>query len=83
VQVLELIPAYVQTELMGPGQASDPNAMPLEDFIAETMNILRTSLDATEICVKRVKALRVAQANRGYDALFKKFNHARTATAGR
>jgi uncharacterized oxidoreductase len=83
VQVLELIPAYVQTEWMGPGQASDPNAMPLEDFIAETMNILRPSLDATEICVKRVKALRVAQANRGYDVLFKKFNHARTATAGR
>jgi uncharacterized oxidoreductase len=69
---------------MGPGQASDPNAMPLEDFIAETMNILlRTSPDATEICVERLKALRVAEANRGYDALFKKFNHARTAMAGR
>src|SRR6202790_3065999 len=64
-QVLELIPPYVQTELMGPGQASDPNAMPLEDFIAETMNILRTSPDATEICVERVKTLRFAEANGG------------------
>jgi uncharacterized oxidoreductase len=68
---------------MGPRRAGDPNAMPLEDFIAETMNILKTSPDATEICVERVKALRVAEANRGYDALFKKFNQARTATAGR
>src|SRR3984893_18238302 len=79
VQVLELIPPYVQTELMGPGQASDPNAMPLEDFIAETMNILRTSPDATEICVERVKPLRFAEANGGYDAFFKKFNDAMTA----
>src|ERR1700675_4676529 len=45
VQVLELIPPYVQTELMGPGQASDPNAVPLKDFIAETISILRTSPD--------------------------------------
>src|SRR5271154_5599990 len=36
---------YVQTELMGPGQASDPGAMPLKDFIAETMNILKASPD--------------------------------------
>ena len=79
VQVLELIPPYVQTELMGPGQAKDPNAMPLKDFIAETMNILRTSPDATEICVERVKPLRFAEANGGYDAFFKKFNDAMTA----
>jgi len=58
VQVLELIPPYVQTELLGPWQASDPNAMPLEDFIAEVMGILRDSPDATEILVERVKALR-------------------------
>jgi uncharacterized oxidoreductase len=32
---------------MGPRQASDPNAMPLKDFIAESMNILKTSPDAT------------------------------------
>jgi uncharacterized oxidoreductase len=74
VQVLELIPPYVQTELMRPSQASDPKAMPLKDFIAETMNILKTSPEATEICVERVKALRFAEANGGYDAFFKKFN---------
>jgi uncharacterized oxidoreductase len=47
VQVLELIPPYVQTELGGARQANDPDAMPLKDFIAETMNILKTSPDTT------------------------------------
>ena len=74
LQVLELIPPYVQTELMRPSQASDPNAMPLKDFISETMNILKTSPDATEICVERVKPLRFAEASGGFDAFFKKFN---------
>jgi uncharacterized oxidoreductase len=81
VQVLELIPPYVQTELTGARQASDPNAMPLEDFIAETMNILKASPDATEICVERVKAMRFAKANGVYDVFFKKFNDAVAAAA--
>jgi uncharacterized oxidoreductase len=83
VQVLEIIPPYVQTELMGPSQASDPKAMPLEDFIAETMNILKTSPDANEICVERVKPLRFAEANGGYDAFFKKFNDTMHVEAAR
>jgi uncharacterized oxidoreductase len=74
IQVLELIPPYVQTELAGARQANDPNAMPLKDYIAETMNILKTSPGATEICVERVKPLRFAEANGGYDAFFKNFN---------
>jgi uncharacterized oxidoreductase len=81
VQVLELIPPYVQTELGGARQANDPDAMPLKDFIAETMNLLKTSPDTTEICVDRVKPLRFAEANGGYDAFFKKFNDAVTAAA--
>jgi uncharacterized oxidoreductase len=79
VQVLELIPPYVQTELMGLEQASDPNAMPLKDFIAETVSILKTSPSTTEICVERVKPLRFAEANGSYDTFFKKFNDAITA----
>jgi uncharacterized oxidoreductase len=81
VQVLELIPPYVQTELGGARQASDPNAMPLKDFIAEAMNILKTSPDTTEICVERVKPLRFAEANGGYDAFCKTFNDGVTAAA--
>ena len=79
VQVQELIPPYVQTELAGTRQANDPNAMPLKDFIAETMHILKTSPGASEICVERVKPLRFAEANGGYDAFFKKFNDGVTA----
>jgi len=81
VQVLELIPPYVQTELMGPRMASDPNAMPLKDFIAESMKILKSSPEATEICVERVKPLRFAEASGGYDAFHKKFNDTMTAAA--
>jgi len=81
VQVLELIPPYVQTGLTGPKQASDRNAMPLRDYIAETMNILKTSPNATEICVERVKPLRFAEANGVYDGFFTKFNDAMAAAA--
>lgn len=80
VQVTELIPPYVQTELQGPGQASDPHAMPLADYISETMRLLGSSPDAHEIQVERVKAQRYAEVNGGppgdYDAFFKTFNDA-------
>jgi len=81
VQVLELIPPYVQTELTGPRQASDPRAMPLKDYIAESMKILKTSPEATEICVERVKPLRFAEASGGYDAFCKQFNDTMSAAA--
>ena len=74
LEVIELVPPYVQTHLMGARQASDPGAMPLADFIAESVNILETSPDVREICVERVKPLRFADANGGYDAFFKTFN---------
>lgn len=81
VQVLELIPPYVQTELMGAGQASDPRAMPLDEFIAETINILKSSPDATEICVGRVKPLRDATNNGNFDSFLKNFNDSMSAAA--
>jgi uncharacterized oxidoreductase len=74
VQVIELIPPCVQTELQGPQQASDPHAMPLKDFIDETLHLLDTTPDATELCVERVKPLRFAQARGGYDTFFQTFN---------
>jgi uncharacterized oxidoreductase len=74
VEVLELIPPYVQTHLMGARQANDPNAMPLNEFIAETMKILKNSPKATEICVERVKPLRFAERSGNYDTFFKRFN---------
>ena len=74
VEVLELVPPYVQTELLGPGQLTDPNALPLKDFISEAMHILKHSPEATEICVERVKPLRRAEASGNYDTFYKTFN---------
>ena len=37
VQVIELIPPYVQAELMGQPQATGPNAMPFREFTDEVM----------------------------------------------
>lgn len=76
IAVKELIPPYVQTELMGPAQASDPRAMPLADFIREVMEIIRTTPEATEICVEKVAMLRNAEANGNYGAFFTQFNDA-------
>jgi uncharacterized oxidoreductase len=80
VQVIELAPPYVQTELLGPGQASDPNAMPLQDFIAESMQILRTSPDVEEVLVERVKRLRNAEASGNYQQFFQRFNEQAAAS---
>jgi len=75
VEVLELLPPYVQTELSGPRQATDPNAMPLGDYIAEVMQVLDESeLSHGEILVNRVKALRWAERSNDYDQKFLALN---------
>jgi uncharacterized oxidoreductase len=56
VQVIELIPPHVATSLMG--QQDNPNAMPVEDFLTETMDILATQPDVEEVTVQRVGFLR-------------------------
>lgn len=68
VEVLEIAPPYVQTHLGGEAQAADPRAMPLADFIAETMHIIQTQPEAREICVERVLPLRNAEATGTYAA---------------
>jgi uncharacterized oxidoreductase len=81
VEVLELIPPYVQTSLMGDRQANDPQAMPLADFISEVMEILRAQPDAAEIMVERVLPLRFAAegGQQRYDQFVTQFNDAMTA----
>ncbi len=81
VQVVELAPPFVQTELQGPEQAANPNAMPLPDYIAETMHLLTTLPDATEILVERVKPQRLAEARGEYDVFFKRLNDALSGRA--
>jgi len=83
VEVIELIPPYVQTHLMGDHQASDPRAMPLAEFIAEVMEILTTQPAATEIRVKRVLPLRFAAeaGEETYQQTFLGFNNAMSTAA--
>jgi uncharacterized oxidoreductase len=71
-EVIELVPPYVQTDLMD--GADDPRAMPLADFIAEAMHLFETQPDAKEICVERVKVLRFATENGTFDATFNHLN---------
>ncbi|MBV8629521.1 MAG: SDR family oxidoreductase [Silvibacterium sp.] len=74
VEVLEIIPPYVQTELGGERQVSDPRAMPLKDFIAETIDILKIQPTPPEICVKNVLFLSRAAENGKYDEAFNAVN---------
>jgi uncharacterized oxidoreductase len=74
VEVLELIPPYVATDLMG--GASDPRAMPLDQFIAEVMAILKQQPTPAEICVENVKPLRFAAESGKFDAIFNGLNSA-------
>jgi uncharacterized oxidoreductase len=75
IEVLELIPPYVATYLMD--GADDPRAMPLDKYIAEVMQILKTQPTPTEICVENVKALRFAAKSGRYDAVFAGLNASR------
>jgi uncharacterized oxidoreductase len=74
IEVLELAPPYVQTDLMDGAQ--DPRAMPLKDFITEVMSILKTEPTPPEILVERVKPLRFAAESGKFDAVFNGLNEA-------
>jgi uncharacterized oxidoreductase len=54
VSVLEIAPPWVQTDLLNSNE--EPRAMPLKDFIEETMKALGT--DANEILVEQAKPFR-------------------------
>lgn len=75
VEVIEIVPPYVQTTLMGEGQAKDERAMPLDAFIAEVMDILENRPDEKEVVVKRCKPLRFAAQNGNFDQVFAMINH--------
>jgi len=70
VRVVEIIPPWVATELQG-AKPTDPRAMPLDAYIAETMELLAS--DADEILVKNVLPLRNA-AKGDETTFFKRFN---------
>ena len=59
--------------------------MPLNEFITEVMEILKTQPEATEICVKRVYPLRFAeeQGHAKYEETFQTFNSMAAAASVR
>ncbi len=71
VKVIEWAPPAVATDLM-PGQAQNPNSMPLADFIAESVALFEAGHD--EILVERVRFLHGALAAGTYDQVFARMN---------
>jgi uncharacterized oxidoreductase len=73
VEVLELAPPMVQTDLM-PGQAVNPMGMPLADYVSEVMGLLAQNPTPAEICVDRVHILRGAEREGRFDQVFAMIN---------
>ena len=77
VEVLELAPPYVQTELSGRHQASDPRGMPLKDYVAEVMHLLWTKDHPEgEVLVERARGERWAERTGRYAATYAAMNPA-------
>ncbi|MGA8544357.1 MAG: SDR family NAD(P)-dependent oxidoreductase [Mycobacterium sp.] len=75
VQVIEIIPPHVQTGLQGE-RGFDSRAMPLDEYIEETMTLLQTQPQADEIIVERVKGFRFAERDGTFDEIYPAFNQA-------
>ena len=72
IEVIEIVPPWVQTELQG-DRGMSPKAMPLNDYIDETLKLLSEHPAAAEIVSERSKAMRFAERG-DYDAFFLKYN---------
>ncbi|MEU5741257.1 SDR family oxidoreductase [Streptomyces tendae] len=73
VKVMELEPPSVRTALL-PGQEDNELAMPLDEFIAEVVDLIEARPDAEEIQVERVKYLRYGEARGDYDEVVRTLN---------
>lgn len=81
LQVIEIMPPWVQTELQGE-RGMNPKAMPLSDYISETMAVLKNSPNVVEIVSDRAKAMRYAERG-DYDSFFSKYNEGWAASQKR
>lgn len=71
VEILELSPPYVQTELGGPQQLTDPYAMPLDAYADEVMTLLTSgNTPDGEVLVERVMSYRMAEREGRYSETF-------------
>lgn len=66
VEVIEIVPPQVQTELT-PGQSQDANSMPLDAFADEVITLLHATPTPAEVCVERVRYFREAEAKGQFD----------------
>jgi uncharacterized oxidoreductase len=73
VEVIELAPPGVQTDLM-PGHAEDPHMMPLAAFMEETMGLFARQPTPDEILVQNVRFLRDAEREGRFDQVFAALN---------
>jgi uncharacterized oxidoreductase len=71
IQVIEIVPPAVQTELHG--ERGQNVGMPLNEYIIETMALLTEFPEATEIVVDRAKRFRFAERG-DYETLYKTVN---------
>lgn len=77
IEVLELSPPYVQTELTGLSQAADPRAMPLASYICEVMSMLENGQHPRgELLLERDQARRWAERDGTFDSIFAAMNPA-------
>ena len=77
VQVIEIMPPGVQTGLRDE-RVNEPDAMPLDEYIAETMALLTEEPEATEIVVDATKPLRFAERDGVYEQRYTDFNTSRS-----
>ena len=73
VELIEIVPPGVQTDLM-PGHAENADMMPLADYIAETMALLRQQPTPAEIHVELVKFWTEATRRGEFDQVFAMLN---------
>jgi uncharacterized oxidoreductase len=76
--VIEIMPPGVQTGLRDE-RVKEPDAMPLDEYIAETMALLTQEPEATEIVVDATKPLRFAERDGVYEQRYTDFNTSRSS----
>lgn len=75
VEVIEMSPPYVQTELTGAMQASDPRAMPLRRYVDHVMEcIAEEDHPRGELLVNDANGRRFAERDGRYEAMFAAMN---------
>lgn len=69
IAVVEIAPPLVATNLT-PGQSANPRAMPLADFVSESVSLLCTNPTPPEVLVQRVMPQRTAERTGNFDEVF-------------